>query len=119
MAKLYERFLKILQNWPLHLDYPLPLRSLAQHIREEGKVAFSARGDLVGKSQNCERHLKSLERISRGHWFKKYPSNRLTGSLGLTAEQCRFGLSEEYQQALNSSRIYSSFRTVISSVRKK
>lgn len=101
MAKLYERYLIVLKSWPLNPELAIPLRSLPEYIRSQGKAIFSARGELTGgvDVQKCDRRLKSLETLTRNHWCTVYPHTRLSGSLGLTKDQCKYGLSEEYIEA--------------------
>ena len=74
------------------------------HIREQGKAAFTKQGDFTGNVQQCEKNLAALERITRNHWSQQYPRLRKSGALGITAEQCKHALSEEYQKELQSSR---------------
>ncbi|XP_034232671.1 ubiquinol-cytochrome-c reductase complex assembly factor 2 [Thrips palmi] len=118
MAQLYERFLKVLQKWPLNADYPPPLRSLPAHLRDQGKAAFSARGEFSGDTLQCEKRLSSLERLTTNQIARAYPRTQQTGALGLTSDQCVFALSDSYQKSLETSATTSLFQRIVSSFRQ-
>lgn len=100
MAQLYQRFLKVLQRWPINAECPPPMRRLPEYIREQGKAAFSARGEFVGNQLECEKRLSTLERLSNNQVARVYPRSQLTGALGLTSDECLIALSDSYQKSL-------------------
>lgn len=97
MAKLYERFVKVLQKWPVDPDSPT--KAVAELIRDQGRIAFSKQGDFQGNLKECDKRLSSLERITKDYWSKHYPRSRSNGALDLTAEQCKFALCQEAQKS--------------------
>lgn len=94
-------------------------RSLAEYMREQGKAAFSKQGEFTGNVEQCEKRLVALERLTKGHWSQQYPRSRKSSALGLTSEQCRYALSEEYQKGLQSSRFFLTIEGIKGALFKK
>lgn len=94
--------MKLLESWPL--DNSKPGRVLAQHIRDQLKLAF-AKGEAseVNRMQ-CDRYYMSLKRISSNHYGQMYSRTLSSTATGLTKDQCNLLLTPEAQDYYSGGR---------------
>lgn len=75
-----------------------PIIDLAQHIRDQIKLAFAKGEASEINREQCDRYYTSLKRICSNHYgqiyIRKFPST----ASGLTKEQCNLILTPEALQ---------------------
>ncbi|XP_076750334.1 ubiquinol-cytochrome c reductase complex assembly factor 2-like [Xylocopa sonorina] len=89
----YRNYMKLLESWPL--DNSKPGRDLAQHIRDQLKLAFAKGEASEVNREECDRYYKSLKRICSNHYGQMYKRTFSNSATGLTREQCNLMLSPE------------------------
>lgn len=101
MAKIYRSYLELLKKWPV--DATKKERDFAGYLRERVKRTF--RTPELPSDQDereCWRTYESLNRIADNHHYQKYQRYTSSSATGLTAEQCKTILSEEFIKLLES-----------------
>lgn len=81
-------------------DVNSPFRDLAQHIRDQIKVAFS-KGELQQSQVNqtqCDRNYQSLRRLASNQYAELYSRGNTATASGLTPQQCNLALTPELQE---------------------
>ncbi|XP_063985365.1 ubiquinol-cytochrome c reductase complex assembly factor 2 [Diachasmimorpha longicaudata] len=98
MAGNYKNFLKLLESWPL--DKSKTGRDLAQHIRDQIKIAYS-KGEIQQSQVNqeqCDRYYHSLRRLASNQYAQLYVRASTATASGLSTEQCNLALTPELQE---------------------
>lgn len=85
--------MKLLESWPL--DNSKPGRDLAQHIRDQLKLAFAKGEASEVNREQCDRYYMSLKRISSNHYGQIYNRTLSSTATGLTKDQCNLLLTPE------------------------
>lgn len=99
MAKVYRAYLDLLKKWPV--DATKKDRDFAHYLRERVKKTF--RTPELPRDQDeteCWKTYESLARIAENRHSLKYKRHSSSSSTGLTAEQCKTILSEEFVKLL-------------------
>lgn len=101
MAKLYRNYLALLDKWPI--DTTKQSRDLGQFIRDRLKESFKA-GDLLKKEdeEKCTTTYKCLNRIADNYYCRLYERSYISSATGLTEEQCKIIISDDFLELLNS-----------------
>ncbi|CAL7948581.1 unnamed protein product [Xylocopa violacea] len=112
----YRNYMKLLESWPL--DNSKPGRDLAQHIRDQLKLAFAKGEASEVNREQCDRYYMSLKRICSNHYGQLYTRTLSNSATGLTREQCNLMLSPEALQTINEEGA-GFFSRIISKLSKK
>lgn len=75
-------------------------RDLGTHLREEVKKVFGSGVSFTGNEQQCEENYASLKRIVDNHYFEKYPRTYKSSASGLSAEDCKAAISDDFLEYL-------------------
>lgn len=70
-------------------------RDLAQHIRDQLKLAFAKGEASEVNREQCDRYYMSLKRISSNHYGQIYNRTLSSTATGLTKDQCNLLLTPE------------------------
>lgn len=100
MTAQYQRFLKILEKWPI--DKTKYGRDLAEQIRSQIKVPTNPAVLTNEDTAKLSKQIDALERLANNTYAKKYKRINNSTATGLTAEQCSQVLSSEFLQYLNN-----------------
>lgn len=99
MSSQYQRFLKVLEKWPV--DKTKPNRDLGEQIRKHINILTNPASLTTEETNKITTKIDSLERLANNIYGKKYVRLRDSTATGLSAEQCRQVLSSEFLQYLN------------------
>ncbi|BES96497.1 Mitochondrial nucleoid factor 1 [Nesidiocoris tenuis] len=101
MARIYRSYLELLKKWPV--DATKKDRDFAQYLRERIKRTFRT-PELPGDEDEaeCWKTYEALNRIADNQHLVKYKRYNTSSATGLTAEQCRSILSEEFIKLLDT-----------------
>ncbi|KOX77270.1 putative methyltransferase-like protein 15 like protein [Melipona quadrifasciata] len=81
----YRNYMKLLEAWPL--DNSKPGRDLAQHIRDQLKLAFAKGEASEVNREQCDRYYMILKKISTNHYGQMYNRTFSSTATGLTKDQ--------------------------------
>lgn len=98
----YRNYMKLLESWPL--DNSKPGRDLAQHIRDQLKLAFAKGEASEVNREQCDRYYKILKKISSNHYGQMYSRTLSSTATGLTKDQCNLLLTPEAQDHFSEDR---------------
>lgn len=99
MSQHYNRFLKLLERWPV--DQSKIGRDLGQYLRDQLKAVLGGSNIIAVKDERLVRQYQSLENIVNDVHRKAYPRSLSSTATGLTGEQCREVLSSDFLEHLN------------------
>lgn len=99
MSAPYKRFLNVLEKWPA--EKTKVGRDLGEQIRKQVTKLTDATSQNFASTEQLNRQIDSLERISNNVYAKKYRRRYESTATGLTAAQCNQVLSSEFLQYLN------------------
>ena len=99
MTAQYQRFLKVLEKWPL--DKAKVGRDIGEQIRKEVKSLTNPAGLTDEVTDQLAKKIDSLERLASNIYATKYKRTYTSTATGLSAEQCSQVLSSEFLQYLN------------------
>ncbi|XP_045616234.1 ubiquinol-cytochrome-c reductase complex assembly factor 2 [Procambarus clarkii] len=95
----YRNFLRLLDKWPVD-STKAGDRDLGKYLRLRVTEGFR-HGDATAVDETeCQRIYASLNRIATNVHAKQYPRTLRSTSTGLTAEECKQVISEEFLQIL-------------------
>lgn len=80
----------------ININLFLYFRDLGEFIRDQFKLAFKDKQFLFGSEFECNRNLESLKRLSENYHGNKYKRTLDSSSTGLTAEECKQIMSNEF-----------------------
>lgn len=98
-AGLYRRYLRLLEKWPA--DPTKQSRDLGKFLRDQIKLTFTA-GELSSPvdQEKCLKTYETLNKIADNHYFEKYKRTLSSSATGLTPEQCKAVLSDDFLEFL-------------------
>lgn len=99
MSQHYNRFLKLLERWPV--DQSKVGRDLGQYLRDQLKAVLGGTNIIAVNDDRLVRQHQSLENIVNDVALKAYPRALNSTATGLSGEQCREVLSSEFLEYLN------------------
>ncbi|XP_055619606.1 ubiquinol-cytochrome-c reductase complex assembly factor 2 [Toxorhynchites rutilus septentrionalis] len=101
MSQHYNRFLKLLERWPL--DQSKVGRDLGQYLRDQLKAVLGGSNIIAVNDDRLAQQHRSLENIVNDVHLKAYPRSLNSTATGLTGEQCREVVSSKFLECLNKS----------------
>ncbi|XP_063706771.1 ubiquinol-cytochrome c reductase complex assembly factor 2 [Culicoides brevitarsis] len=99
MSAQYRKFLNLLEKWPV--DKSRPGRDLGEYLRAQLKSILGQPNIVRVNEKKLDRQVLALERLTNNEIQKKYPRRLESTASGLTGEQCRQVLSQEFLDHLN------------------
>ncbi|XP_037028002.1 ubiquinol-cytochrome-c reductase complex assembly factor 2 [Bradysia coprophila] len=95
MSVQYNRFLKLLERWPV--DKTKAGRDLGAHLREHLlKTTLGSSTINTIDSEDLDKQFEALERLSRSVYAEKYQRQHSSTASGLTPPQCSQILSNDF-----------------------
>lgn len=76
-------------------------RDLGEHLRAQLKTVLGQPNIVKVNEKKLDRQLVALEKLANNDTYKKFPRKFNSTATGLTGEQCRQILSQEFLDYLN------------------